>query len=52
MNYPDDVRQYDHNPLSPFYSPPCCPCCGEEAIEERDGELWCPVCDEEDDDEG
>jgi|18_taG_2_1085343.scaffolds.fasta_scaffold05648_3 transposase len=50
MSYPDDVRQYDNDPRSPFYSPLLCPYCGEEA-EERDGGLWCPVCDEEDDDE-
>lgn len=30
-NYPDDIRNYDHDPRSPFYVPPPeCSECGEE----------------------
>lgn len=25
-NYPDDIRQYDHDPRSPFYVPPAVKC--------------------------
>ena len=30
MNYPEDIRQYDNDPRSPFYDAPVCPVCGEE----------------------
>ena len=30
-NYPDDIRDFDNSPGSPFYEePPCCEECGEE----------------------
>jgi hypothetical protein len=29
-NYPADIRNYDHDPRSPFYNAPVCPECGEE----------------------
>lgn len=41
-NYPDDIRQYDHDPRSPFYNPPRCPHCGEDL----DAEV-CPCQEEE-----
>lgn len=28
MNYPDDIRDYDGDPRSPFYVSPPCECCG------------------------
>lgn len=45
-NYPDDIRNYDHDPRSPFYAPPCCSECGEEL--EEDGN--CLVCNPEEED--
>lgn len=27
-NYPDDIRNYDHDPRSPFYEEWHCPICG------------------------
>ena len=45
-NYPDDIRDFDNHPQSPFYEPPCCMECGEEL--EDDKCLHCdPVKDEE-----
>ena len=44
-NYPDDIRQYDNDPRSPFYDPPSCPHCGEDLIEET-----CPCQEEEEED--
>jgi len=29
-NYPDDIRNYDDDPRSPFFDPPTCVHCGEE----------------------
>lgn len=56
-NYPDDIRNYDHDPRSPFYeSGPECDECGEEMSVEIDAdedgryvnticENWdCPAC--------
>lgn len=41
-NYPDDIRNFDSDPSSPFYSEgPTCSLC-EEPLED-DGEDWCCV---------
>lgn len=29
-NYPDDIRQFDNDPRSPFYEHPICEVCHEE----------------------
>jgi len=29
MNYPDDIRQHDHNPASPFFNVDICRDCGK-----------------------
>lgn len=29
-NYPDDIRQYDNDPRSPFYEEPACPVCHKQ----------------------
>ena len=42
-NYPDDIRNYDHDPRSPFYEGGTCPECRED--------LECCECEEGDDDE-
>lgn len=34
-NYPDDIRQYDDDPRSPFYTHPECPHCGEDLIDDE-----------------
>jgi hypothetical protein len=35
-NYPDDIRNYDHDPRSPFYKPKPIECkgCGKEVMED------------------
>lgn len=54
-NYPDDIRNYDHDPRSPFYDGPdddqdpiYCEECGEE-MEFDDGlnKEICPFCDKD-----
>ena len=49
-NYPDDIRNYDNHPSSPFYvEPPICEVCGEyiRIVEDYDGEQYYKVqeCD-------
>ena len=45
-NYPDDIRQYDDDPRSPFYNQPTCPVCGEDLNDEV-----CPCQEEEEEDD-
>ena len=45
-NYPDDIRQYDDDPRSPFYICPTCPHCGEDLIYDEE---VCP-CQQDDED--
>jgi hypothetical protein len=38
-NYPDDIRQYDNHPGSPFFEePPHCEKCGKLCVFEQDGD--------------
>jgi hypothetical protein len=52
-NYPDDIRMYDHDPRSPFYSGPDYVLCDRcyEAFEDRDiiedDGCFCGACHEE-----
>ena len=39
-NYPDDIRQYDNHPQSPFYEPVECPVCGMDDCEYCDWREW------------
>ena len=48
FNEPDDIRQYDHDPRSPYYVAPLIECVtcyqyydGEEAWESTDGKFHC-----------
>ena len=34
-NYPDDIRQYDDDPRSPFYNQPTCFYCGEDVHDDE-----------------
>lgn len=45
MNYPDDIRSYDHDPRSPFYQEWRCPTCGSVEGDTKCTNDW---CDEED----
>ena len=51
MNYPDDIRNYDNDPRSPFYDTPTCIECGEEVDLESDcdadGIFVVPICNNE-----
>ena len=38
-NYPDDVRQYDNDPRSPFFEAPPCKVCGQDFD-------YCDCCEE------
>lgn len=47
-NYPDDIRQYDHDPRSPFYEEPVgyCESCGhvlEEGVCCNEYCEWCGI---------
>jgi len=42
-NYPDNIRQYDNDPRSPFYSEgPMCPECEEPLECDSQDEFGCP----------
>lgn len=46
-NYPDDIRDFDEHPSSPFHEEPlCCETCDEvlEAVPDEDGDMTmvCP----------
>jgi hypothetical protein len=42
-NYPDDIRQYDSHPSSPFYAePPECEECGHDLQSDTKDEFGCP----------
>jgi len=43
-NYPDDIRNYDDHPSSPFYVPPPCEKCGGDPED-------CNNCEDEEDDD-
>ena len=47
-NYPDDIRNYDNDPRSPFYDEPetYSSCCKAEAEEWEKDECICPECGE------
>ena len=50
-NYPDNIRDYDNCPGSPFYEAPWpkCPQCGEQYDEENDGGFETDFLDSVDD---